>query len=195
MTKFLAGCVAAAGIALASTAAQAVTVPTNAGPLATNTTLEIVFNSTGGASSLSFDLLGYLSLDGDNFYTDLFTLTLNGTQILTGTYNLGGGGSSSTITNTEGLVLTGVNPGTGIGWNGGLINFAGTVNLLAGVNALVFAYDSPGAPFAGFQGTGDEAWGVDNLNVSAVPLPPAAILLASGLLGLAGLRRKNKAKA
>jgi hypothetical protein len=35
-------------------------------------------------------------------------------------------------------------------------------------------------------------WLMDNLTVLAVPVPPSAILLASGLLGLVGLRRSRR---
>ena len=44
------------------------------------------------------------------------------------------------------------------------------------------------------QSITDESWGLDNVKVTAVPLPPTALLLGSGLLGLVGLgwrRRKT----
>ena len=61
------------------------------------------------------------------------------------------------------------------------------INLVAGNNLLEFGYTG------GDQGLGDEGWGVNNLNVSTVPLPPAALLLGTGLLALARKRRKNSA--
>ena len=46
----------------------------------------------------------------------------------------------------------------------------------------------------GLQGLADESWGLDNVKVevSAVPVPPAVWLFASGLLGLVGVARRKK---
>jgi hypothetical protein len=68
---------------------------------------------------------------------------------------------------------------------GGSITISGLVTLLSGSNTLTFAY-GPG------QDLGDEGWGVNKLNVSSVPVPPAALLLGTGLIGIASLRRKAK---
>lgn len=48
---------------------------------------------------------------------------------------------------------------------------------------------------SGWQNWTDEGWGMDALSVSLspVPVPSALLLLASGLLGLAGVRRKKTA--
>ena len=190
MKKLTLNALALAGLLAASTVAHAVPVPTLAGPLDNNTSFNAVVNSTGGSSSISFDLLGYSSLDGVNCCTDTFTLSLNGNTLLSGSYNLGGGGTNVTYTNPLNFVLTGLNPDPNFYGFGALssISITGLFNLLSGVNTLNFAYAG------GAQGLGDEGWGVKNLNVSPVPLPPAAFLLATGILGLAGLRRR-KAKA
>jgi hypothetical protein len=42
----------------------------------------------------------------------------------------------------------------------------------------------------GLQDVTDESWRVDGVKVSAVPVPTAVWLFGSGLLGLAGMRRK-----
>jgi hypothetical protein len=41
---------------------------------------------------------------------------------------------------------------------------------------------------SGLQGLSDESWGLDNVQVEVVPLPPSLLLLGSGLLGLAAVR-------
>jgi hypothetical protein len=160
------------------------------GPLPTESSYSTSFISSGGSAALSFNLLGFTSLDGNNGNMDLFTLSLNGASILSGTYNLGGGGGNLTTTNVFGLILDGLNTDPAYqGPQDASISISGFINLLAGTNTLTFAYASPN----GFQGMRDEAWGVNNVNVagaSPVPIPPAFLLLGSGLLGLGRVRRK-----
>jgi hypothetical protein len=175
-----------AGGLFASTSANAVVLPSSVGPLDTGTSFNTVFNSTGGSSTILFDLLGYFSLDGVNCCTDTFHLSLNGTELFSGSYNLGGGGLNVTYLDLIGSSINGLNLDPNFnGFTNGSITISGILTLLSGSNTLTFAYD-PG------QGLGDEGWGVNNLNVSSVPVPPAALLLGTGLLGLAGLRRKAK---
>jgi hypothetical protein len=45
---------------------------------------------------------------------------------------------------------------------------------------------------SGLQGISDESWGLDNVRVQVVPLPPSLLLLGSGLIGLAVVRRRER---
>jgi hypothetical protein len=176
--------------------------PTSA--MATNQSFSVSFNSASASEALSFIIDGYNSLDGKNAYEDDFSLKLNNQQIFLGTFNLGGGSNSGSQANVYFNPLGGsfsnlTNNGTGIGWNGGkeLMSFTG-VPLNIGMNTLTFAYSSIiGAGYAGFQGLGDEGWGIEKVEVGATPLPAALPLFASGLAaaGLFGWRRKRKAEA
>ncbi len=163
------------------------------GALATDTSFAVDFQSSAAKlTTLSFTVDGYLSLDGDNAYEDDFSLTLNGSSIYTATFNLGGGASTAQsvpISNPYGASAT--NPtanGTGTGWNGGqeVVTFGNILPLQSGLNTLVFAYTSLPAPnHAGFQGLGDEGWGIEKVQVGGVPEPSTWAMLGLGFLGLA----------
>ncbi|MEY2538270.1 MAG: hypothetical protein QOG67_2010, partial [Verrucomicrobiota bacterium] len=150
-----------------------------AGPsaqLATDTSLPLSFNSSAPTTALSFTLDGYRSLDGQNFYEDDFTLKLNGNVIFNGTFNLGGGSDSLqavTYSSTSPVTLGNpTNNGLGVGFNGGQETFSfASLALSGGSNTLEFIYSSLSDPHAGFQGLADEGWGVEKVNVSAVPEP------------------------
>jgi hypothetical protein len=166
---------------------------------ATDSSITVNFNSGVASSSLSFGLNGYASLDGQNYYEDDFSLTLNGTTIFHGTFNLGGGSNSGSQANIYANPLGAAysNPtgnGTGIGWNGGLENIAfAAVPLNIGANTLIFSYYSlPQPGHAGFQGLGDEGWGVQNVAVAAPEASTWVMMLAGfASLGFAGYRRNN----
>src|SRR5689334_23117209 len=103
MLSWIKSGLATAGLLIASSAAQAAIIHDD-GALErpTDSSFAVNFNSPGGSSAISFDLLGYISLDGVNFFEDDFTLNLNGTDILSLSYDLGGGGGDAVFTNTAG---------------------------------------------------------------------------------------------
>ncbi|SIO46188.1 PEP-CTERM protein-sorting domain-containing protein [Bradyrhizobium erythrophlei] len=173
-----------------------------AGPsaqLATDTSLPLSFNSSAPTTALSFTLDGYRSLDGHNFYEDDFTLKLNGNVIFEGTFNLGGGSNTSqavVISSVGGVTLG--NPtsnGLVVGFNGGQETFSfASLALNGGLNTLEFHYSSlPQPNHAGFQGLGDEGWGVEKVNVSAVPETStwAMMILGFAGVGFMAYRRRN----
>ena len=186
----------AAAIAVAAFGANAATytLPTGTGELANPASFSWSFDAIAAdpAATMSFVLNGYRSLDGFNSYPDFFTLNLNGSDIGTGTFNLGGGGFSA-----WGGTGTAVTSSTG--WNGGTTTFSG-VNLAlnAGNNTITFSYLPVGYANNGGQGLGDEAWGISSATVTAaVPEPESyAMLLAGlGLMGTIARRRKQSPKA
>ena len=192
---------------LAATSAQAATLYSN--PLLTGAIASpgavsfTAISPVGQSGALSFNLDGFASLDGVNFYEDDFKLALNGTTILSLSYDLGGGGSNAIFTNPYSATVTG--GAFGFFQGGQLqISLAG-LPLTSGSNTFSFSYDSPlgdalggTGGHAGQQGTGDEAWGVSSVLLtaeSAVPEPAswALMLIGFGMAGAALRRRPNVA--
>ena len=144
---------------------------------------------TATATALGFDLLGFRTLDGaGNCCTDTFTLSLNGVDLFSGSFNMAGGGDNLVTLNTVNAVVNVIAPIFGAG---GTATFSiPALDLPAGLNTLSFAY-------ANLQDFGDEAWGLDNVslpgNVSAVPEASTLTMLGLGLmvLGLWKSRRRH----
>lgn len=197
----------AIAVLVASSAANAANVYSNdfsgLGELASPGSVTASFNSAAGTGTVDFVLNGFASLDGNNYYIDVFTLTVNGTDILSGTFNMGGGGTSQLFTSPAGTTWTTVTGGcavtcTAVTWAGGQTTISVPVALIAGSNSLVFSYASPtsfdGNSTAGAQGLGDEGWGLGTVNVTAaVPEPDtyAMILAGLGLIGYISQRRNR----
>jgi hypothetical protein len=144
------------------------------------------FASGSGAGNITFEIQGYLSLDGSNCCTDTFSFYNDSDLLFQGTFNLGGGGTDIVFANPNGATFSSTNFGF---YNGGLLNVSIPVNFTAGNHVLTFDYSGS------FQGLGDEGWGLNNITVegvAAVPEPETyAMLLAGlGLLGFTASRRK-----
>jgi len=192
-------------VTLAGASAQAGTLfdaPGSVGEFPTDTSYLVSFAGPAGPAALSFVLDGIASLDGQNFYQDDFTLALNGADILRGTFNLGGGGNDVVFLQPLGSTISNVSGnGTAVTWAGGHVNISSPLNLIAGTNTLKFAYTALADGHAGFQGTGDEGWGLSNIKVTnlgaaAVPEPTtwALTIMGFGAMG-AVLRRRRELQA
>jgi hypothetical protein len=157
----------------------------------TDTTIGVTFNSGAAATTgLSFTIDGYLSLDGQNFYEDDFGLSLNGSPLFSGTFNLGGGSDTTqavVYSNPFGATLSNpTNNGTAVGFAGGkeIVTFGDVLPLVSGTNTLIFTYTSLTAPgHAGFQGIGDEGWGIEGVTVTT-PEPSTWTMMLTGFAGL-----------
>ena len=165
------------------------------------------FNSgSATAATLSFDLLGYLSVDGNHKYDtgsedliDTFTLSIKNSVsndvVFRGTFNMGGGGFNDTLINTLGATVSTTanwNPVQNwYSWAGGTtsISIPSFALLSNNLYTLTFSYDN-----IVNQGKYDEAWGLNNVTVTTVPEPETyAMLLAGlGMMGTMVRRRKQK---
>jgi hypothetical protein len=159
----------------------------------------MMFDAAAGPGAVDFELNGFITLDGVNCCTDVFTLALNGTDLFIASFNLGGGGANIVYLGTYGVDYTTgayvVNTG-GLSW----LQLAVVLpNLVLGSNTLTFSYAGTN------QGLGDEAWGLGNAGTlgygatvtgNAVPEPASWALMIGGFaLTGATLRRRRAAIA
>ena len=196
MKYFTAFALVAAAAALPAQAATLYSNPLLSGPIATPGSISFVANSPVMQSGfLSFNLDGFASLDGVNAFQDDFDLTVNGFQLLNLSYDLGGGGMNVVFANPNGATITGGSAGF---FNGGQLQIAMPLALLAGPNSFVFSYTSPGPANGGGQGTGDEAWGVSSVvltaKMGAVPETATWTMMIVGFGAAGGALRYRRRK-
>jgi len=164
------------------------TLPSPTAALETNTSVTASFGAAAGAGQVDFTIAGYATLDGDNGYIDILHVTLNGTEVFSGTWDLGGGGANRVLLDTNGATVGTV--------SNQQLTISIPLTLAAGTNQLVFSYESPvtfeGTGRAGFQGLGDEGWGLNAVTVTGVvPEPASGALLLAGL-GVFGWLAKRR---
>jgi hypothetical protein len=191
--KLMAGAIGLA-LALGAGAAKADVLFDLVGPtpeMPSPDSLGVAFNAGSGAGSTTFRIDGYTSLDGDSdCCTDVFTLNLNGVDIFSGSWDMGGGGGNVIYFGPVGATAVGHSNGF---FAGGFTDVFVPLNLVAGTNTLTFSYSGA------FQGLGDEGWGLENVvvngNAAGVPEPAAWALMLLGFAGLGGLLRHRRALA
>ena len=185
-TKLAIAAASAIAFATPTLAATLLSVVGPTGPVASPGAFTYTFSAAASAGNAAFDINGYASLDGVNCCTDVFTLTLNGTDVFKGSFALGGGGTNTLYFGPVGATYTAAQFAF---FGGGVANLFVPLNFAAGTNTLVFSYSGDA------QGLGDEAWGLSNVVVSggAVPEPASwAMLIAGfGMVGYASRRRRT----
>ncbi len=177
---------AAAAVATAVPAAAVVLVsnPASTGELASPGSTSVTFFGPAAAGAADFVIQGFRSLDGVNPYQDTFTLSLNGTDVYSASFDLGGGGADAVFLAPAGATDSIVSFGFFVG---GEASIHTPLTLVAGTNTLTFRYDGDA------QGVGDEAWGIRALTVTSatIPEPASWALLLGGfvIVGAAARRR------
>lgn len=190
--------------AVAGTATAAVPV----GPLPTDSTVNssAFVSKTNQPLHFNVNVLGYLTLDGQNTYEDDFSVVLNDltthtqTQVFLGTFNLGGGGNNVVYSPSSGVTFTGPATDGSISRTGGnvMIDAATTAPLnTTDKYSLTFGYTSlSGDGYAGFQTLNDEGWGIKSysiLGTNTVPEPATWLLMLAGFGGMgAALRMRRR---
>ncbi len=154
---------------------------------------EAFTSQSAGLANLSFAINGFGSLDGDNFYEDDFTLSLNGAAIFSGTFNLGGGGNDVVFLADPSATVNDISGnGSAVTWTGGQVNISTPLMLVAGSNTLSFGYNSLTTGHAGPQSLSDEGWDASNIAVTqqagldpvgVVPEPASWALMMTGFRG------------
>jgi hypothetical protein len=154
------------------------------------------FFAGAGAGNTTFRIEGVNSVDGDgNCCTDVFTLTLNGTDIFSGAWDLGGGGGNVIYFSPAGSTAVAFS-GPGVS-DGGFVDVFVPLMLIEGLNSLTFAMSG------GDQGFADESWNIIDATVNgnapgsgAVPEPATWALMIGGF-GMAGamIRRRRSLAA
>lgn len=191
MRSFVAAAMGIAAIAAASSAnaATVYTLGAPTGAMDLPATVNYNFNAGAGAGTVDFVVRGYNTLDGVNCCTDVFSFSVNGTELFKASFDLGGGGANVVYTaapvGSSVSVVNGAN---------GTITASILTSFLNGSNTLTFAYSG------GMQGLGDEGWGINsvvatgNAVSAAVPEPTTWAFMILGFGAVGGAMRSRSTK-
>jgi hypothetical protein len=181
----LSALLAGASLALSAASAHAAVLFTLVGPtaeVASPGAISEAFAAGGGAGQLSFTIKAFGSLDGANVpdgNSDVFTLSLNGADILSGSWDLGGGGQNVVFFAPPGTTAVAQSQS----FAGGTLKVATSLALASGTNTLKFAFAT-----ANPKGLNDEGWALQDVSVTGaaaqagVPEPATWALLVAGFL-------------
>jgi hypothetical protein len=171
-----------------------------------NDTATLTLNglNTGDIVTLGFDLFILDSWDGNTGPgPDVFNVKIDGTDVLNTTFtnvagyiqsypNLTSAGSFARQTGADDVdAAAGGTLPNGF-YGNSLYKFGGSLNpsftAVATGSTMTFSFTG-----SGLQGVGDESWAIDNVNVSAAPVPEPAtmLLIAAGAGGLMAARRRK----
>ena len=176
----------------------------NGGPgnPAPSTVISFTAGSALSGGTLDFDLAVIDSWDGNSALggccnTDLFSVTLDGLTVFSADFNnvwsfvTGFNGVDTQTFPRDGRMLAGPIADLAGEWNGSngfdsayRLSVA-LGDLTAGAHTLEFFAGGPG-----WQELTDESFAIDNIRVSAVPVPGSVWLMGSALLGV-GLRHRR----
>jgi hypothetical protein len=170
----------------ASAASFSGTLTDAIGPLDGGVVTRSITSDDAGAAVLTFDLLGYNTIDGDNQYKDTFNLKINGTLVFSGGFDMGGlGGSFTNFIDSGVTIVSTSTPGLDLG---GLTKFSVAHNLLAGANTYEFDYGQ-------MQGLSDEGWGLRAATISSTNVPEPFTIIGTCIGGTAAFRMRKKLKS
>lgn len=172
-----------------------------------NETATLTLNglNTGDIVTLNFDLLILDSWDGNVAPgPDIFKVQIDGVDVLNSTFanvsgydqsypNPTGSGSFARQTGADDVDAAAGGTLPNGYYGNSLYKFGGGLNpnftAIATGSTMTFSFTG-----SGLQGVGDESWAIDNVNVSAAPVPEPAtmLLLAAGAGGMLAARRRKK---
>ncbi len=172
-----------------------------------NDTATLTLNglNTGDIVTLGFDLFILDSWDGNTGPgPDVFNVKIDGTDVLNTTFtnvagynqsypNLTSAGNFARQTGADNVdAAAGGTLPNGF-YGNSLYKFGGGLNpnftAIATSSTMTFSFSG-----VGLQGIGDESWAIDNVNVSAAPVPEPGtmLLLAAGAGGMLAARRRKQ---
>jgi hypothetical protein len=148
------------------------------------------FAAGAGDGLATFTIDGIRTLDGvvGGNLEDDFTLTVDGVDILKGTWDLGGGGQNMVFFAPANATIDAHSNGFG---HGGVLTITTPVSLQQGENSIRFAFSS-----AVPQGLADEGWDLRDFTLTGpgatAPEPAAWIMLLMGFFGMGDTLRRAR---